>query len=62
MSTPAFIWLASVIGASVLLHFLINRSPRFYEQRYLLETEFRFNHRNDNLYKVLLKRLREDPL
>jgi len=29
---------------------------------YLKETEFRFNHRNKNLYKVLLKGLREDPL
>ncbi|MFP5075598.1 IS1595 family transposase, partial [Neisseria sp. WLZKY-1] len=26
------------------------------------ETEFRFNHRHDNLYKVLLKMLRNDPL
>jgi transposase-like protein len=29
---------------------------------HLKETEFRFNHRNDNLYQILLKRLREDPL
>lgn len=29
---------------------------------YLKETEFRFNHRNKNLYKVLLQQLREDPL
>lgn len=39
MNTSAFIWLASVIGASVLLHYLINRSSRFYAQRYLQETE-----------------------
>ena len=30
--------------------------------RYLKETEFRFNYRNDNLYHMLLKRLRADPL
>ena len=29
---------------------------------YLKENEFRFNHRNKNLYNVLLKNLREDPL
>lgn len=29
---------------------------------YLKETEFRFNHRNKNLYNVLLQRLRDDPL
>lgn len=29
---------------------------------HLKETEFRFNHRNQKLYKVLLNRLREDPL
>jgi transposase-like protein len=29
---------------------------------HLKETEFRFNHRNNNLYKVLLKKLRDDPL
>ena len=29
---------------------------------HLKETEFRFNHRRDNLYKVLLKLLRENPL
>jgi len=29
---------------------------------HLKETEFRFNHRNDNLYKVLLSLLRKDPL
>lgn len=33
---------------------------KFY--RYLKETEFRFNHRNKNLYNVLLEKLREDPL
>ena len=29
---------------------------------HLKETEFRFNHRNDNLYHTMLKRLRKDPL
>ncbi|MCW9709175.1 IS1595 family transposase, partial [Aliifodinibius sp. 1BSP15-2V2] len=29
---------------------------------HLKETEFRFNHRNNNLYNILLKLLREDPL
>lgn len=29
---------------------------------HLKETEFRFNHRHDDLYKVLLKMLRKDPL
>jgi transposase-like protein len=29
---------------------------------YLKETEFRFNHRNQNLYQVLLKECRENPL
>lgn len=29
---------------------------------HLKETQFRFNHRNNNLYKVLLKKLKEDPL
>ncbi|MDR1145149.1 MAG: IS1595 family transposase [Verrucomicrobiales bacterium] len=29
---------------------------------YLKETEFRFNHRHDNLYKLLLKYLRKFPL
>jgi len=28
----------------------------------LKETEFRFNHRRDNLYLVLLKLLREEPI
>ncbi|MDR0915778.1 MAG: transposase, partial [Oscillospiraceae bacterium] len=28
-------------------------------ERYLKETEFRFNHRGQNLYKILLKMLRE---
>jgi len=30
--------------------------------RFLKESEFRFNHRHEDLYKLLLKRLREDPL
>ncbi|WP_103664887.1 IS1595 family transposase [Gracilimonas amylolytica] len=29
---------------------------------YLKETEYRFNHRNQNLYKILLEKLREEPL
>jgi transposase-like protein len=29
---------------------------------YLKETEFRFNHRNKNLYRILLQRLRKDPM
>ncbi|MCL2407615.1 MAG: IS1595 family transposase, partial [Defluviitaleaceae bacterium] len=29
---------------------------------YLKETEFRFNHRDQNLYAVLLKIFRDDPL
>src|SRR5271165_4132975 len=29
---------------------------------HLKETEFRFNHRRDNLYRVLLDQLRRDPL
>jgi transposase len=36
------------------------RKRKFYQ--HLKETEFRFNHCNDNLYHILLKRLREDPL
>jgi transposase-like protein len=30
--------------------------------RFLKESEFRFNHRHEDLYKLLLKRLRNDPL
>lgn len=29
---------------------------------HLKETEFRFNHRRDNLYRVLLEKLRKDPI
>ncbi|MFD1894620.1 IS1595 family transposase, partial [Ottowia beijingensis] len=29
---------------------------------HLKETEFRFNHRNQNLYKALLSLLRNNPL
>ncbi|MGB3392970.1 MAG: IS1595 family transposase, partial [Mesorhizobium sp.] len=29
---------------------------------HLKETEFRFNHRRDNLYQYLLKILREQPI
>ncbi|MDO4908202.1 MAG: hypothetical protein Q3970_10565, partial [Neisseria sp.] len=36
------------------------RKAHFY--LHLKETEFRFNHRHDDLYKVLLKMLRKMPL
>jgi len=36
------------------------RQPMFYY--HLKETEFRFNHRQDNLYLILLKLLREEPI
>ncbi|MDZ7682113.1 MAG: IS1595 family transposase [Fodinibius sp.] len=39
-----------------------NGVPKTKFYRYLKETEFRFNHRNKNLYNVLLEKLREDPL
>lgn len=39
-----------------------NGVPKHTFYLHLKETEFRFNHRNNNLYKVLLKLLREDPL
>ena len=39
-----------------------NGVPKHTFYLHLKETEFRFNHRNNNLYKVLLKKLREDPL
>jgi transposase-like protein len=29
---------------------------------HLKETEWRFNHRNENIYKMLLNRLRKSPL
>ncbi|MDU1262140.1 MAG: IS1595 family transposase, partial [Veillonella sp.] len=29
---------------------------------HLKETEFRFNHRHDDLYKILLRMFRENPL
>ena len=29
---------------------------------HLKETEFRFNHRRDDLYQIMLKRLRENPI
>ena len=29
---------------------------------YLKECEFRFNHRNEDIYKLVLKMLREKPL
>ena len=39
-----------------------NGVPRSNFLLHLKETEFRFNHRNKNLYKVLLKSLRKNPL
>lgn len=36
--------------------------PRHTFYLHLKETEFRFNHRRDNLYRVLLKLLREQPI
>jgi transposase len=39
-----------------------NGVPRINFLLHLKETEFRFNHRNQNLYKVLLKLLRKNPL
>ena len=36
--------------------------PREYFQFHLLETEFRFNHRGQDVYKILLKIFRENPL
>ncbi len=39
-----------------------NGVPKHTFYLHLKETEFRFNHRNTNLYKVLLKHLRDDPL
>ncbi len=36
------------------------RKDMFYS--HLKETEFRFNHRRDNLYQLLLKQLREKPI
>ena len=39
-----------------------NGIPKKKFELYLKETEFRFNHRHDNLYHILLKRLRKDPL
>jgi transposase-like protein len=36
--------------------------PRHTFYVHLKESEFRFNHRNQNLYKLLLRILREDPL
>lgn len=39
-----------------------NGVPKHTFYLHLKETEFRFNHRNNNLYNVLLKKLRDDPL
>lgn len=39
-----------------------NGVPKHTFYLYLKETEFRFNHRHDDLYKVLLRMLRENPL
>ena len=39
-----------------------NGVPKHTFYLHLKETEFRFNHRHDDLYKVLLRMLRENPL
>jgi transposase-like protein len=39
-----------------------NGVPKHTFYLHLKETEFRFNHRRDNLYKVLLKLLRHNPI
>ena len=39
-----------------------NGGPKHTFYLHLKETEFRFNHRHDDLYKILLKMLRENPL
>ncbi|EGY53463.1 ISTde3 transposase, partial [Neisseria shayeganii 871] len=39
-----------------------NGVPKHTFYLHLKETEFRFNHRHDDLYKVLLGMLRKDPL
>lgn len=39
-----------------------NGVPKHTFVLHLKETEFRFNHRNDNLYQLMLQRLRKDPL
>jgi len=36
--------------------------PRYTFYLHLKETEFRFNHRRDNVYKAMLKLLREQPI
>ncbi len=36
--------------------------PKYTFLLYLKESEFRFNHRDENLYKLLLKLLRQLPL
>ncbi|MDR3266621.1 MAG: IS1595 family transposase, partial [Tannerella sp.] len=36
------------------------RADKFY--LHLKETEWRFNHRHENIYKMLLTRLRKSPL
>jgi len=36
--------------------------PRYLFEVYLKETEFRFNHRDQGLYKILLKWFRQNPL
>ncbi|MEO9886731.1 MAG: IS1595 family transposase [Balneola sp.] len=39
-----------------------NGIPKSKFNLYLKETEFRFNHRNDNLYQIMLHRLRKEPI
>ena len=36
--------------------------PKHIFRLHLKETEFRFNHRRDNLYKIMLKLLRNSPI
>ena len=47
-------------GQTSPLQILQSAQRTFY--LHLKETEFRFNHRNNNLYKELLNFLRKDPL
>ena len=48
------------IAKSRLLKFRGISKKNFY--LHLKETEFRFNHRKQNLYKIMLKRIKKYPL
>ncbi|MCH2449863.1 MAG: hypothetical protein MK198_06915 [Gracilimonas sp.] len=50
----------SYFGPRCLAQFNGVSKTKFY--LYLKKAEFRFNHRNHNLYHILLKRFRDDPL